>query len=51
MQVGTNVSEETAASILFYPEDGECRFFQNKDITEPNYSITSLTKVVTTMRT
>jgi hypothetical protein len=36
MEVGTNVLEETAASIFFYPEDRECRFLQNKDTTEPN---------------
>jgi hypothetical protein len=40
MEVGTNVSEEIVASIFFYPEDGECRFLQNKDITEPNYMAT-----------
>jgi len=39
MEAGTNVSEETAASIFFYPEDVECRFLQNKDITEPNYRV------------
>ena len=37
MEVGTNVSEETAASIFLSPEDVECKFLQNKDITKPNY--------------
>jgi hypothetical protein len=39
MEVGTNASEETAASTFFYPEDTEYRFLQNKDITEPNYMV------------
>jgi len=39
MEAGTSGAEETAASIFLYPEDRECRFLQNKDITEPNYMV------------
>jgi hypothetical protein len=38
---GTNVSKDTAASIFFYPEDGDIRLLQNIRIQLRDYTVLS----------
>lgn len=37
--IGTKVSKDTAASIFFYPEDGDIRLLQNISIQLKDYTV------------